>query len=208
MNETLTAHSQDRHDLFRWLFNPFYYVAGGKALTAGIGLILATGALSYTGGVRFDGVLDVHTASSGNIPAWVYLADGLLAWIIMSVLLLPGGKVISTSRVRAIDIFGTQALARWPALAMALLVQIPVVQSCLPLLYAKFAGARVSTAELMISLASYLIIALLIIWMVALMYRAFTVSSNVKGAKATLTFIGVILAGEILSKVVLFYIVP
>ncbi len=208
MNRTLTAHSRNRYDFSRWLFNPFYYLAGGKALAAGIVLILATGALSYTGGFRFDGVLDVHTTASSNIPAWVYLADGFIAWIIMSALLLSSGKIISISRVRAIDIFGTQALARWPAFAIALFLKIPVVQSYLRFIYPKFAGARVSTVEFMISLASYLIIVLLIIWMVALMYRAFTVSSNVKGAKAILTFIGVILAGEILSKVVLLYIVP
>ena len=44
---------------------------------------------------------------------------------------------------------------------------------------------------------------LLIIWMVYLMYRAFSVSCNVKGRKSILLFTGIVIIGEILSKFVL-----
>jgi len=44
---------------------------------------------------------------------------------------------------------------------------------------------------------------LMIIWMVALMYKAYAVSCNVKGAKAIITFIISLILAEIVSKVLI-----
>ena len=41
---------------------------------------------------------------------------------------------------------------------------------------------------------------LMIIWMVALMYKAYTVSCNIKGPKAIVTFIVSLIGAEIFSK--------
>jgi hypothetical protein len=43
----------------------------------------------------------------------------------------------------------------------------------------------------------------LLCWMVALMYRAFSISCNVKGARAVITFVISLLVAEIVSKLVL-----
>lgn len=49
-----------RMEIRRWLFNPFYYVAGAKALVIGPLFLVATGILGFLGGARFDGILDFH----------------------------------------------------------------------------------------------------------------------------------------------------
>jgi hypothetical protein len=48
-------------------------------------------------------------------------------------------------------------------------------------------------------LVSFVAIAM-IVWMVALMYRAYSVSCNIKGARAVITFIVSIVGAEVLSK--------
>ncbi len=48
-----------------------------------------------------------------------------------------------------------------------------------------------------------IIAVLMIIWMVALMYKAYTVSCNVKGAKAIITFILSLILAEAVSKVLI-----
>jgi len=44
---------------------------------------------------------------------------------------------------------------------------------------------------------------LMIIWMVALMYRAYAVSCNVSGGKAAGVFITALILGEVVSKIIL-----
>ena len=48
-----------------------------------------------------------------------------MAWAILGILLYIGGRLISRSRVRLIDVFGTQALARAPGLLIALIMVSP-----------------------------------------------------------------------------------
>jgi hypothetical protein len=45
-----------------------------------------------------------------------------------------------------------------------------------------------------------------IVWMVALMYNAYSVSANLKGQKGILSFIAALLISEILSIVLLYYV--
>jgi hypothetical protein len=47
----------------------------------------------------------------------------------------------------------------------------------------------------------------MMVWMIALMYRAFTVSCNLHGAKAAIPFVLAILVGETLSKIAIVNVV-
>jgi hypothetical protein len=46
------------------------------------------------------------------------------------------------------------------------------------------------------------------VWMIALMYRAFAVSCNVSGKVAILVFIIALAVGEIISKVIILRMLP
>lgn len=205
-----------------WAFNPFHFVAGVKALAVGLAAILVAGAVNSRTGSHFDGVLDFHTGAV--LPWWTYWVEGPINWIILSALLLPAGWILSKSRVRPIDVLGTQALARIPTLVMALSVWPPFVQRAnqrmvTALLQLQQPGAVQSNQEMWATLHStlapmdmvisgvvVLIILTMLVWMLILMYRAFAVSCNVSGGKAVGAFIVLLVAAEILSKIVLGFV--
>jgi hypothetical protein len=193
----------------QWLFNPFYFLAGMKAMTIGIMSILISGCLAFFGSSRFDGLLDFHTAPARS-PFWHCISDGIISWLLLSILLLIAGKLISKSRVRAIDVFGTQALARAPYLFLALASVIPGVASrALRFGMSIAANQAVFDGFSMDILAFAFIIIITIamtIWMIILMYRAFAVSCNVSGSRAVSAFIVSLLIGELVSKIILFQI--
>jgi hypothetical protein len=208
MDELAAAEKTPKRKVRLCLFNPFHYLAGGKALALGIVLILTTGAVACLSNSRLDGVIDFHTTFQPLSPAWLPVSDGLLAWIIMGVLLLAGGKIISTSRFRALDVFGTQALARFPHLFTAAFALLPGAQRYAQNLQVNYLASggpvQVSTADAYLFMTVMLLSILMTAWMIALMYRAFAVSCNVKGGKAIGVFTAAIILGEVLSKVALF----
>ena len=197
-----------RSSVSTWLFNPFHFIAGGKALVIGLVVILVSGVLVYNGYHRFDGVVDFHANGPRREAFWYIVADGYIAWLIMSVLLTVAARIVSTSRVRIVDIFGTQALARWPMLIAALIVQPSAAREMMGLIYLKIQGGSFSVVEILLSMGLNLLLLVPIIWMVALMYMAFAVSCNARGAKAIITFVVAVLVGELLSKVAWFFLTP
>ena len=207
-----------RNPIRTWLFNPFHYVAGGQAMALGIGAILLACLLGMLTTSHFDGVLDFHVGAKA--PWWVYWVEGPVNWLIMSVLLLVGGKLLSRSQVRILDVFGTQALARFPTLIMALTQLVPPVRRvgqhlaeaatnmpppnpASPLQPLTSMFAAIQPYELILFIVAVLLVLAMICWMVALMYRAYAVSCNVSGGAAIGVFVVLLIVGEIISKVLL-----
>jgi hypothetical protein len=110
----------------QWLFNPFQFIAGGKALFIGVVVILVTSVLGSFSNTHFDGVLDVHTGLA--VPMWFFIAEGLLNWLSLAVVLALFGLLLRRFSFRIIDVFGTQALARWPHIITALVALAPGYQ--------------------------------------------------------------------------------
>lgn len=201
----VNTQARSRGGLGQWLFNPFRFVAGYKALFVGVGVIIITSLLGSLSNTHFDGVLDVHIGREA--PLWLFLAEGLIDWLCMAVVLIIFAYVVSRSSFRLIDVLGTQALARWPYLIAAIALLPPGCQRYTQSLGWKFAriGSEVSceSTDIIFFVLATIIILLTLIWMVALMYRAYSVSCNLKGRKAIATFIAGIIIAEILSKVLL-----
>jgi hypothetical protein len=66
--------------LTQWLFNPFRFIAGFKALLLGLIVIALTSLLASLSDTHFDGTLDVHlglqAANMGmKLPFWLFLAE-------------------------------------------------------------------------------------------------------------------------------------
>ena len=177
-----------------WLFNPFHFLAGGQALAWGLACIALTAWLGGIFDFRFTGAISFqHTAP---VPLWHAIAQGFMAWAIPSALLYVGGRLISRSRVRPIDVFGTQALARAPGLLIALIVVSPPFRDLTTTLIAQ-GSSNLSIAQLALLSSVGIVLILLLVWMVFLMYRAFAVSCNVAGGRAIAVFIVVIALGEV-----------
>ena len=74
-----TAHNSvdtSRTDVVTLLFNPFYYIAGSKAMATGIVCSLLTGYIGSFTNSHCDGIFDFHTGIPA--PMWVFLSEGLI----------------------------------------------------------------------------------------------------------------------------------
>jgi hypothetical protein len=186
------------------LFNPSVYLAGAPALFLGLAAILLAGLLGSLGNVHFDGVLDTHVGAP--VPLWVFLLEGILDWLSLGFVLLVLGRIISRTAFRSVDVLGTQALARWPTVLMSVVLLPPAVQrfSNNLVLQLRAGGTpKINPADAFVFIVAVVAVLVFLCWMIALMYRAFSVSCNVKGAKAIGTFIGGLLLAEIISKICL-----
>lgn len=186
----------------RWLFNPFYYVAGGKALSIGIVAMLITGCLAFSGNIRFNGLLDFRIGMP-ETSLWLHILEILISWIVLSILLMLFGKMISKSRLRFIDVFGTQALARCPYFFLALVALLPGAGRFARNNLAHPGGWPAFSLDMAVFLFLGLFGLVMLIWMVALMYRAFSVTCNVSGRPAVSLFIIALIIGEILSVIII-----
>jgi len=187
--------------LIQWLFNPFRFVAGYKALLLGLTTILISAFFGFLGNLHFDGVLDVHTGLKA--PIWCFVAEGIINWLSLAIPLFFFGLVVSHSAVRVIDVFGTQALARWPYLITSVVMLPEANRRFGTYLMARFTlatGGAFDYTDMCIFIFAAIVAVLMIIWMVALMYQAYTVSCNMKGLKAIITFVVSIIGAEVLSK--------
>lgn len=188
--------------LIVWLFNPFAYIAGGQALIVGLIGILAAGLLGSLGNVHFDGVLDTHIGAKA--PLWLFIAEGFIDWLCLAILLLLAGLICKGRSFRAIDVLGTQALSRWPMLLSAAAGILPANQRVLAELMKLAQNPKqpltLPVADTVVFAVAMIIGLVMIIWMVMLMYQGYTVSCNLQGAKAVVSFIVVLLIAEVISK--------
>ena len=201
--------ARDR-SLGQWLFNPFTFIAGAKSLLFGLLIIVIAGFVTSLSNTHFDGVLDVHAGTVTGRPLWIFFTEGLIDSLCMGTVLLIFGLFVRRSSVRLIDVFGTQALARWPSLITALVMLPDANRRFLEYLTAvSLQGdptAVFNRADAIIFALAMLVLILMIIWMVALMYKAYTISCNAKSGKAVGTFIIGLLIAEILSKIALYFL--
>jgi hypothetical protein len=186
----------------QWLFNPFRFIAGFQALVIGLAIILIGGFIGWLGNTHFDGVLDVHIGLGA--PLRIFLAEGLINWGCMAIPLFFFGLIVSHSAFRVIDVFGTQALARWPYIIVAI-AMLPdanrrVLEYIMSRLTQTAPAVSVGSIDVFVFAFAMIVGILTIIWVVALMYRAYAVSCNIKGAKAIITFIISLIGAEVLSK--------
>ena len=160
------------------LFNPFLYIAGGQALGLGLLAMAATAVIGYLNNSHFNGVLDFHKPEE-LLHASIYVSFAEQGIILLSSVLIfyIAGLIFSKSSIRLIDVAGTLTLARWPMIVAALL------GFCMHASVAK--KADVTHLGLVASLG----VVLCVIWMVALMYNAFTVSCNLKSGKGIAVFV-------------------
>jgi uncharacterized membrane protein len=201
-NNELKNNSQNR-TLKQWLFNPFQFIAGGNALFLGLVIMLAAAFLGSLGDLHFDGVIDLHIGKPA--PLWFFIAEVLIDWLCLSIVLLIAAFFVSRSSFRIIDVFGTQALARTPYLA-ALLVIMPKGFNR----FAEYLAAKgmqqptaitIESTDVLLFIVGIVVVLSMLVWMVALMYRAYSVSCNTKGGKAIISFIAGLIIAEILSIV-------
>jgi hypothetical protein len=182
-----------------WLFNPFKFIAGYKALILGIAVILLTAVVCFFNKLHLDGVIDVH--GPHEAPFYVYLAEAVIDWLLLVIPLYLFGRGLSDSSIRFIDIAGTEVMARYP---MFFVVLVSILTPNLPTDPEKVIHEVMSNPMLEARLLLLAFLALpFTVWAVVLMYNAYRVSTNLKGPKAVWSFVASIIIAEILSKIII-----
>jgi tRNA A-37 threonylcarbamoyl transferase component Bud32 len=187
------------------LFNPFVRVTGVPALFLGWLAILVAGWLGSLGNTHFDGVLDTHLGM--HVPLWVFLSEGFIDWLCLGLVLLVFGKGFSKASFRAIDLLGTQALARWPTIFLSLVLMPKALQrfSNYVLEQLRQGGEiKFNTADAFVTFAIIVAAIPLTCWVVALMYKSYSVSCRLRGTRGAWTFIPGLLLAEVLSKIAIY----
>ncbi len=178
-----------------WLFNPFIRIAGARSLIIGLAGIVAAGLAAAGAGIRFDGLLDVHAGY--QVALWVPVVDGLVNWAVFTLLLMVVAILFSKSAVRLIDIAGTQAMARMPLLLVAAACNLPLIQETFDGIATVLMGGDELDRSTLTGIVAVILVTLGgVVWMVALMWKAFSISCNMRGGRAIALFILALLLGE------------
>ena len=186
---------------WKLLWNPFSRIAGWQAFAIGLVIFVITTAVGKYANLAFDGAIDAHGGGDAFTMTQAFLLAGISLLSVVVVMYLLAFAL--TRQFRFIDILGTMTFARFPFFIMAIAA-----------FYTKFP----STDEIInnplsimsnISLIIFGIISIPVgIWVIALMYNAFKVSTGAKGPKLIAIFITGLILAEIISKVFIHYIYP
>lgn len=196
--------------LISWLFTPFKFIAGSKALVIGIVVLALLSIFGYLGNVHFGGIVGPSIAdSSSESPYILHACYQLSACISMTLVFYIMARIVSKTSVRLIDIAGTMAVSQAPFILVALLGLLPNVH-----LYIGDPNTAniqeimqvVKDNIVMITMISIISI-LVMIWSMALKYNAYSVSANIKGVIGGVSFtIGIIIC-EILSRLINYLVI-
>lgn len=186
------------------IFNPFTRIAGGKALAWGALFILAGATICHLTG-------NVQNTYLHFTPTETTFAAALLRqtamWLLGAVLLYAAGALLSKSRIRPIDVFGTTAFAQaalLPLLAMLLIPSLDrrlhsiAVQAAESLSAGEMPLPDPATLALLVIYGTVSIV--MIIWFFILNYNAFSVSCNVRSTRAAVAYFLTVVSATIISQ--------
>ena len=176
------------------LTDPFRYVAGGKALAWGAAILRVE--IGWLGFAGFYQNTYLHFAPvAGRLPLVRTAAMQLAMWLVPALLLWGCGALLSRSKIRAVDIFGTTALAQAPLLLLVLPLGCGGVAG-------RLESASGAAGEALALLAFALFSLVVLAWFFVWNYRAYAVSCNLRGWRAAVSYIAVIAAVTAASQFV------
>ncbi len=204
---------KNKTSIITWLFAPFKYIAGVKALAAGIPVMALISYIAYHSNVYFDGALDIHVgAAQQTAPYLLHAFYQLCAWSSLSLVFYITGRIVTKTSVRLIDIIGTLALSQAPLIFAALWGFIPFshVDFGNPDIQSLTVNDLIGifTENFLPLMISALVMVVFNVWSIILKYNAYSVSANVKGVKGGVSFAVALIAAEILSKILIAVISP
>ena len=192
----------------RFLLNPFERIAGFQALSWGfLGLVLSIG-LAYFTDYHYHGLL--HYGSAPNPAWWCFMAEHFIVWLIPALLFYIGGMLLSRSRIRALDVFGTVLFAQIPLLFTNLIAFLPFYKQMSAIDPTGPLQEQIAQAsELMLQPGFWLglwlslVAFVFVIWMGYLMFKALAVSCNLKGTKLAILFCIGFFGGDFICRIII-----
>ena len=174
------------------LFNPFKFIAGAKSLLIGGLILLLTATIAFYSNTHFPDLISIK--GPAMLPFWLILSELLFNCLVFAGVLYLFALFLSSSSIRFIDVLGTQTLARAPYLLAAIcgFFYTSVDKFGRHLMYTQLnqgTAVDLSTGDITIAVFIMIFSLLVTIWMVALMFNAFKVATNLKGQRAVFSFV-------------------
>jgi hypothetical protein len=190
-----------KKETFSLLINPFRKIAGFQAFGLGfIGCVAAT-LLSVFASYHYHGLL--HFGPAPNPAWWCFATEHLIVWLVPAILFYVGGLLLSKSRIRFIDVFGTTLFAQAPFVLMNLFALLPPVRQMMKI------DPHLPVDQLLaqpgfitgtfILLFSCLFLILTLIWM----FQALRVSCHLKGWQLITIYVVSVFGGDVLCRILI-----
>lgn len=181
------------------LLNPFRYLAGGRALAWGLVVLILTSIFSWQTGVVARGNMSIGYAD-GYVSLLAATLRMLVLWLVFATLLYAAGMLLSRSKIRAVDIYGTNLFASIPLTVGMLLTALPTMRRLEAQLMEHLADPAALAAALWTPTRLIILGALLVVmvWYFWWSYSAFAVSANLKSVRAVAAYIVCFVAAQIL----------
>lgn len=180
-----------------FLWNPFIWFAGIPALLTGLaGIVLCT-LLCQLSGIHFHGWL--HLGAAPNNTFGAFLAEHIIIWLIPAFLFYISSLLLSSSRIRAIDVFGTTAFAQLPLIGMGLFGFLRPVQLLIQADTEDITAQWLSQPEVRTGIVLILIMTLFLVWSLIWMFKALKVACNLRKARLGIVYVITLIFGDILT---------
>jgi hypothetical protein len=184
------------------ILNPFTKIAGFKALTFGVMGMLVAGYISFYSNTHFDGVLNIHSGMAA--PMWIHILWPFADVAFLGIWFTLFGMTMSSSKIRIVDVFGTQAFAFLPLVPASLMG----FSKSIDRLTEKLTTVDPNAIRLDMFPMNDLLIALIIVFMVIPLtvwsgiwiYNGFKESANLPHKKVIPVYIAAIIIGMLLPK--------
>lgn len=187
--------------MFELVANPFKYVAGWQSVAVGVLVMCVTALAASLNGTHFPDVLSLKVGLRLSFGA--LLVQWFANWATVALVMYVAGLLFSSSRPRFVDVLGTQGMARLPYFFASFLAFVPALEKLGNMLVNRELGmgepVQMAVPEIALAVVQLVLTILFTVWMVAWMYRAFSVSVNLKGGKAVGVFTGALFVSMLLS---------
>lgn len=179
-------------------FNPFERIAGFQALGWGmVGLVVST-ALSFLSGWHYHGLL--HFGPVPNPEWWCYAVEHLVVWLIPALLFYLGGLLLSHSRIRMVDVFGTVVFAQLPLIIMNLFEFLPPMQQLAKMDMNQSPIGMMQQPGFLVGIWLSLVASIFMIWALVWMYNGLRVSCNLKGYRLGILYCVGVFGGDVICR--------
>lgn len=187
------------------LFNPFDFFSGKASLVIGIGIISLTAVICSFGNIHLDGIVDLHAGTETNIG--IAFTESFIDLISIAFFIYLAGLIFPGASVSPINVLGTQALARFPILISSVCILFLFSDRVPAYMLWKFQHegkpVEINNTDIVLFMILSLFLLVLLVWSLLLMYKAYSKSCNVKGVKAIVSFIAIVIVSEIPCKFLL-----
>ncbi|MCY1662947.1 hypothetical protein [Chryseobacterium sp. SL1] len=187
---------------WKLIFNPFGIYSEKQLFVTGILLTLTGALLGSFLDVTYDGVLDIHQSETDFLTS---LKENGINVACIFVTLLIAGKIINR-KTRAIDIFNTATISRFPMYIGAVITSSPILTRIGDQILNQrndIQHLQLKPLDLALLLVISFVLLMITVYYITLLVNGFKTSVNAKKWQHFAGFAVALLIAEIISKILI-----